>query len=289
MKKILYLTITAIVLVGILALLPNKAPQPKNTETPTALFPASPLDATYTMGDEGDEFFLNIELKNGLSVINDPNFDAGVTYTTKVFGKPVMGDLDGDGDSDAIVLLQQDPGGTGTFYYLGAAINTGNGYKGTNTLFIGDRIAPQSNEIWSGIAIANYADRGPTEPFSARPTIGKSLYAQLVKDKLARIEVAGEGVHLAYGFVTYGGEVRTFTPCGAGSGEWWLMGDAPAYKDIIDGVKKFNETAAKPYTPVFAVLVGKAVDAPKDGFGADYKNGFYATKLVKFVPGGACN
>jgi len=37
---------------------------------------------------------------------------------TFVFGKPVFGDLDGDGDDDAALFLVQQPGDNGTFYYV---------------------------------------------------------------------------------------------------------------------------------------------------------------------------
>jgi hypothetical protein len=282
MKKIIIagLVLVVVVIVAFFVVPPRTVPIIE--KEPATVFPVSPLDATYNIEDVG------VTLTNGSASLPAAPGSA-TTVDTKVFGQPVMGDLDGDGDNDAAVLLQQDPGGTGMFYYLAAAINTGNGYRGTNALFLGDRIAPQDISIGNGIVVANYADRGPNEPFSVKPSIGKSLYGQILKNQLTQIEVAGQGVQVAYGFVTYGGEVRTFSPCGAGSGEWWVMGDSPAYKEIFDAAKKLNEIAPKPYTPVFAVLVGKVVSPPKDGFGADYKQGFYASQLVKLVPQGSCN
>ncbi len=38
---------------------------------------------------------------------------------------------------------------------------------------------------------------------------------------------------------------------------------------------------AKRYQPVFAVLAGKFVEPPDEGFGADYKAAFLATQLVR--------
>ena len=110
-----------------------------------------------------------------------------MTTSTKMFGVPVVGDLDGDKDSDAAVMLVDTPGGTGTFYYIAAAINTGHGYQGTNAILLGDRIAPQTMEIRDGVIIANYADRKPDEPFSADPSVGKSLYAKVVDGKLVEV------------------------------------------------------------------------------------------------------
>ena len=42
---------------------------------------------------------------------------------------------------------------------------------------------------------------------------------------------------------------------------------------------------AKPYTPLFMVLVGRFVEAPRDGYGADYAGAFIATQLVGVRPG----
>lgn len=111
---------------------------------------------------------------------------SGRAETTMIFGEPVFGDINGDGLADAAVMLVQEPGGTGTFYYLAAAVNTGSGYQGTNALFLGDRIAPQNVSVSDGVIIANFAERGPNEPFTTRPSFGRSFYASFVDGKLIR-------------------------------------------------------------------------------------------------------
>ncbi len=104
---------------------------------------------------------------------------------TSIFGEPVAGDLNGDGLPDVGTFIVQEPGGTGTFFYLAAAIQQKNGgYVGSNALLLGDRIAPQTVEIKNGILIANYAERKPDEPFSARPSVGVSKYARVVGNSL---------------------------------------------------------------------------------------------------------
>ena len=99
---------------------------------------------------------------------------------TKYFGNEVHKDLNGYGKEDVAFLLTQETGGSGTFYYVVAAIDTDNGYVGSHGYYIGDRIAPQTTESGSGDAIiVNYADRLPDESFSTKPSVGKSLYLQL--------------------------------------------------------------------------------------------------------------
>lgn len=98
----------------------------------------------------------------------------------RYFGNDAKGDLNGDGVPDVAFLITQDTGGSGTFFYVvGAIQNTVGRYHGTEAAYIGDRIAPQSTEIRDGLLIVNYADRAPTAPMAAPPTVGKSLYLKL--------------------------------------------------------------------------------------------------------------
>ncbi len=98
--------------------------------------------------------------------------------TLSVFGEPVFGDVNGDGVDDAALILVNDSGGSGTFYYLAVAIrNPNDGYDGSNAILMGDRVAPQNVEIKDRTVIANYADRLPDEPMTAKPSLGVSLYA----------------------------------------------------------------------------------------------------------------
>lgn len=113
-------------------------------------------------------------LKNGVS---EQQLSGSATkITTRIFGKPIYGDLNGDGVKDAALMLEYDPGGSGTFYYVVAAINEKDEFHGTNAIFIGDRIAPQNIQIEGSTIIANYVDRKPGEPLIVQPSIGISKY-----------------------------------------------------------------------------------------------------------------
>ncbi len=96
--------------------------------------------------------------------------------TVHVFGEPVYGDLDKDGDLDAAVLLVNDSGGSGVFYYAVLAINNDGVYRATETMFLGDRIAPQTVGIEEGRAVYNFAERRANEPMTEQPSIGKSVW-----------------------------------------------------------------------------------------------------------------
>lgn len=133
----------------------------------------SPKDATYKINGS------LVTLKNGVSEVEAAPGSAS-KIITRYFGNEVKHDFDADGREDSAFLLTQETGGSGTFYYLAAALNTANGYIGSDATIIGDRIAPQTTNMGKGnIVIVNYADRKPGEPFTARASEGKSLYLLL--------------------------------------------------------------------------------------------------------------
>jgi hypothetical protein len=103
---------------------------------------------------------------------------------TRYFGNELKTDLNNDGREDIVFLVTQSPGGSGTFYYAVAALNTPNGYVGSDGYFLGDRIAPQTTELsqnprHKNVVVINYADRALSEPMTAKPTVGKSAYLKL--------------------------------------------------------------------------------------------------------------
>lgn len=138
---------------------------------------AAPLPADYktiTIMVEGQP----VKLVNGHAETPAAPGSASQVVTS-YFGNEATGDLSGDGVPDIAFLITQTSGGSGTFYYVVAAIKTATGYQGTDAVLLGDRIAPQTTEIRDGKLIVNYADRAPGEPMIASPSVGKSLYLKL--------------------------------------------------------------------------------------------------------------
>lgn len=103
---------------------------------------------------------------------------------TRYFGNELKTDLNGDGREDVVFLLTQERGGSGVFFYAVAALNTEDGYIGSDGYLLGDRIAPQTttlspNPRHVSVMVVNYADRGSEEPMTASPSVGKSAYLKL--------------------------------------------------------------------------------------------------------------
>jgi hypothetical protein len=103
---------------------------------------------------------------------------------TRYFGNELKTDLDGDGREDVAFVLTQERGGSGTFYYAVGALNTENGYIGSDGYLLGDRVAPQSTDMSPNskhvrVVVFNYADRAAGEAMTAQPSVGKSAYLKL--------------------------------------------------------------------------------------------------------------
>ncbi len=147
------------------------------TNTETADVSLSPQDATYSI--EG----VSVSLVKGMAE-GELAPGSSSKITTRYFGNEVRGDFNGDGKEDVVFLLTQDMGGSGTFYYVAVALHGDKGYRGTNAVLLGDRIAPQTTEWRDGQIIVNYAVRNADEPMTARPSVGVSKYLMVSNDTL---------------------------------------------------------------------------------------------------------
>ncbi len=75
-----------------------------------------------------------------------------------------LGDLNGDGISDAAVVLSWDGGGSGTFYYLAAVVDEGGTPVNVSTTYLGDGLGIRSVEISSGTITIDMLVRGLFDP-----------------------------------------------------------------------------------------------------------------------------
>lgn len=131
---------------------------------------------------------LHIHLFDGQAEIQAAPGSA-TKITTRVVGDPVFGDLNKDGKEDAALILVQDPGGSGTFYYVAAAVFENGQWKGTNAIFLGDRISLQMIKICEGLITVSYMDRGPDQSMAAPPSETITVYLAL---KNGHLEAKGE-------------------------------------------------------------------------------------------------
>jgi hypothetical protein len=204
---------------------------------PSAPAPATPCPGGAETGTDPRNLSYTIDgmvvvLVNGRAEEEIPG--SAAKSVTDVWTVSPNGDLDGVGGEDAAVILTRNTGGSGTFFYLAAAVAEGNGYRGTNALLIGDRIAPQNVSVESGQVIVNYADRNPGESFTVRPSLGVSLYAFLENGRLlvggprSRENLIRVAAPLANAVIT-----SPLAISGEARGPWYFEASFPV--ELLDG------------------------------------------------------
>ena len=118
-----------------------------------------PLNHAYRV--EGEKVFL----RNGHA--RKPVPDSSAAILSEAVLPAAYGDLNGDGREDAAIILLQQTGGTGTFYYLAVAIH---GSDAIEAFFLGDRIAMRKLSIENKTVLVEYLDRAAGEAMATRPT-----------------------------------------------------------------------------------------------------------------------
>lgn len=99
-----------------------------------------------------------------------------------------IGDLDGDGDADALGVVSENGGGSGTFFALGAWLDEGGG----TPVFVavaplGDRTPVKSIKIANGRAQVVYLTRDDDAPMSVLNIERTGTYQLIANNELAEI------------------------------------------------------------------------------------------------------
>ena len=79
-------------------------------------------------------------------------------------GLRLTGDVDGDGSDEAVVVLGQDSGGSGTFVYLAVVGHENGSMANLDTTLIGDRIQIREAAIDGGRIAVDVVRHGPDDP-----------------------------------------------------------------------------------------------------------------------------
>jgi len=180
--------VIAIVLVGLLVW----AAKSNNSAAPTTvsdtdnseLFDLSTTTNTTIYSSTGDP----IDVKNQTYLIDDRSIElsagfnqagaAGNTTTTtktKLLDGSAFTDIDGDGSKDAVVIIRDETGGSGVFYYSAVVLSNNGSSKVTNSVFLGDRIRVKSISVLSGVIYIDIMDRNATDSFATPATVEKTI------------------------------------------------------------------------------------------------------------------
>jgi heat shock protein HslJ len=161
-----YLVIGALLLVALtLATGCGGAAMVGATETGDASGPSSPLT---------EEALKNAAYhsewpKDGIAQLTDgeyrkPIVEGSATELVIRLMDVALGDLDGDGVSDAAVVLVTDPGGSGTFFELAAVVNQDGNPEHVTSVSLGDRMQIEALSIEAGQIIVEMITHGPDDP-----------------------------------------------------------------------------------------------------------------------------
>ncbi len=134
-------------------------PEPTSTTAPATEAPtATPVsfEALKNFSYWIEDFKIQAPLQDG--AFDDPQ--AHIQLDEK-FGS---GDLNGDGQPDAAVILIVDPSGSGTFYYLFALRSENGSLVQAAQVYIGDRQGIRNLEIADGQIRLDYVTQGPNDP-----------------------------------------------------------------------------------------------------------------------------
>ena len=143
----------------------------ENIELPPS--PNSPKNATYRIDDR------EITLTDGYASIELAT-DSASRLETRIEGDPYIADLNEDGYTDSVLILTQNGGGSGTFYYVAVAFADGeNAFQGSNALYLGDRIVVDNVTFADGVITVAYTSHSDEQAMTDEPDTKRNLYVTL--------------------------------------------------------------------------------------------------------------
>jgi heat shock protein HslJ len=124
-----------------------------------------------------------VKLTNGIyreKIVPNSATDLIIILSDKV----AYGDLNGDGEEDAAVILITDSGGSGTFHQLAVVLNQKGSPNHVASQLLGDRVEVKSLSVRSGEIAVEMITHGPNDPLCC-PTLEVTQNYLLQGDKLA--------------------------------------------------------------------------------------------------------
>jgi hypothetical protein len=109
-------------------------------------------------------------------------------YSVQMLGIYAYGDLNGDGKSDAAVILAENQGGSGVFESVVAVLNQGGAPHQVSQIELGDRVLVKSANISSGVIHLNMVVHAPSDPMCC-PSLAEKQSFWLLGNNLWLMEL----------------------------------------------------------------------------------------------------
>jgi hypothetical protein len=145
----------------------NLDTEPKATE-PSTTDPIDVKNETYTIDDRSIALTAGVNQTAGIGTTT-------VSTKTTLLNDPAFTDIDRDGKSDAVVILRDETGGSGMFYYAAVVLSNNGTTKVSNSVFLGDRVRIKAIRALSGIISVDILDRATTESFATPASLEKTI------------------------------------------------------------------------------------------------------------------
>ena len=175
----------------------------------------------------------------------------------------VTGDVDGDGNEEAVVALAASFGGSGTYLFLAVVDASDGNVRSVAVEPLGDRPVIRSLGIANGVITAETTEHAEGDPMCCptldrlrRWTVGENGLDELAPDgKTARFR----------GHVVLGHDLRYLEACDTARRTWLIDRTGG---DLAD---TYRRLALENDQPIFFELLATPVPAPETGPGADFE------------------
>ena len=142
--------------------------------------------------------YLTENTREGTATLEDGEFRQPVAPGSAaemviLLDKWTTGDIDGRYSADAAAITIEEPGGSGTFYYLHALVSDDGALSDAAVAFLGDRVRIEGVSIHDSIITVAMLDRAPHLPFSQPATIAVIRRFRLENETLVEQDVGDDG------------------------------------------------------------------------------------------------
>ena len=142
--------------------------------------------------------YLTENTREGTATLEDGEFRQPVAPGSAaemviLLDKWTTGDIDGRSSVDAAAITIEEPGGSGTFYYLHALVSDDGALSDAAVAFLGDRVRIEGVSIHDSIITVAMLERAPHLSFSQPATIAVIRRFRLENETLVEQDVGGDG------------------------------------------------------------------------------------------------
>jgi len=143
-----------------------------NHGNPILVFQVEPYSTTdsFTHQELANTSYLNEFSETGAvllvdGIYNEPiTTDSATKLGVMLTNFAAFGDLDGDGQEEAVIILISNPGGSGTFYDLAVVRKQGEALINPDSLQLGDRVQIKNIHVKNSEILLEMLTQGPDDP-----------------------------------------------------------------------------------------------------------------------------